>query len=62
MKLPFLSEVIAESLWRAMGWVFDEMPNSVINTLKQVLSSIRDQTWTEMSEELSEFMYGTAKH
>ena len=21
MKLPFLSEVIAESMWRAMGWV-----------------------------------------
>ena len=36
MGLPFLYEVFAESLWRAMGWVCDEGPNAVINTLKQV--------------------------
>ena len=36
MKLPFLSEVIADSLWGAMGWVCDQWPNAVINTLKQV--------------------------
>ena len=36
MKLPFLSEVIAESMRRAMGCVCDERPNAVINTLKQV--------------------------
>ena len=36
MELHFLSDMIAESMWRAMGWVFDERPNAVINTLKQV--------------------------
>ena len=34
--VPLLSEVIAESMWRAMGWVCYERPNAVINTLKQV--------------------------
>ena len=29
-------EVIAESLWRPVGWVFDERPYVVVDTLKQV--------------------------
>ena len=32
--LTFLYEVIAESMWRAMGWSCDEKPNAVINTSK----------------------------
>ena len=36
MGLPFLHEVIAGSMWRAMGWVCDERPNAVINTLRNV--------------------------
>ena len=36
MCLPFLYEVIAESMWRAMGRVCFEGPNAVINTLKSV--------------------------
>ena len=34
MKRPCLSEVMAESMWRAMGWVCDQRPNAVINLLK----------------------------
>ena len=44
MKFQFLSEVIAESMWRAVGWVCDERPNAVINTLKQVFRW-RSTTW-----------------
>ena len=33
MNLPFLTQVIAESTWRAMGWVCDARPNAVITTL-----------------------------
>ena len=36
MGLPFLYERIAESMWRAMGWVCDEKSNAVINSLKKV--------------------------
>ena len=45
MELPFLSEVIAESMWRAMGWVCDERPNAVINTLKQVFRWRSTKWW-----------------
>ena len=37
MELPFLTDVIAESMWRDMGWVCDGRLDAVINTLKQVL-------------------------
>ena len=36
MGLPFLCEKIAESMWRAMGWVCDEKSNVVIFFLKKV--------------------------
>ena len=36
MGVPSLYEVIAGSMWRAVGWVCDERPNAVINTLKRV--------------------------
>ena len=36
MGLLCLYEVIAGSMWRAMGWVCDERPNAVINTLRNV--------------------------
>ena len=45
MELLFLSEVIAESLWRAMGWVCDERPNAVMNTLKHVFKWRSTQWW-----------------
>ena len=32
----FVYEVIAESMWRPMGWVCDERANAVIDTLKIV--------------------------
>ena len=44
IESPFLSKVIAESMWRAMGWVCDERPTAVINALKQV-SRWRSTKW-----------------
>ena len=38
MGLHFLYEVIAESMWRARGWICDDRPNAVADTLKQVIS------------------------
>ena len=37
MGFTFLHEVIAESMWRAMGWVCDERANAVINHLEKRL-------------------------
>ena len=34
MRLPFLSDVIAESMWTVVGWVFDEKLNAVIEMKK----------------------------
>ena len=34
MKLPFLSEVIAEGTWRGVGWTCDPKPTAVLTTLK----------------------------
>ena len=45
MKTPFLSDVIAECMWRAMGWVCDQGPNAVINTLKQVFTWRSTKWW-----------------
>ena len=44
----FLSEVIAESMWRAMGWILDESPNTVINSLKKVFRW-RSTKWSPSS-------------
>ena len=45
MELPFLSEVIAESVWRGKGCDCDERPNAVINPLKQVLRWRSTKWW-----------------
>ena len=45
MDILFLSEVIAESMLRAMGWVCDERPNSVIRTLKEVFRWRSTEWW-----------------
>ena len=34
--VTFVSEVIAESMWRAMGWVCDDRPNAAVDNLKHV--------------------------
>ena len=36
MKLPFLYEKIAESMWRSMAWACNENENAVIDSLKKV--------------------------
>ena len=38
MKLPFLSEVSAESMWRAMGLACDPKPNVVLTTLRRAFT------------------------
>ena len=35
-KLRLLSEIIAESRWRTMGWVCDQSPNARLETLRHV--------------------------
>ena len=45
MGLTFLYEIIAESLWRAMGWVCDQRPNAVVGSLKQVFRWRSSQWW-----------------
>ena len=37
MKPPFLSEMFAESMWRAMGWTCDSKRTAVLTTLKKRL-------------------------
>ena len=44
MALPFLYGMIAESMWRGVGWVCDQRPNAVIDSLKQV-SRWRGSRW-----------------
>ena len=46
---PFLSEVIAESVWRAMGWVCDQRPHAIINALKHVFKW-RSTKWWQTTE------------
>ena len=38
MKLPTLSEMIAENRWRVMGWACDSRQNVVLKTLKGVFA------------------------
>ena len=45
MELPFLYEIIAESMWRAMEWVCDQRPNAVVASLKQVFRWRSSQWW-----------------
>ena len=44
MKLPFLNEIIAECMWRAMGWVCAEKKHAVLMTLEYV-TAWRSTTW-----------------
>ena len=39
MKLPSLSAVIGERMWRAMGWACDPQPHAAVKTLKNMHSS-----------------------
>ena len=45
MKLPFLYEKVAESMWRAMGWACNEKENAVIDSLKKVYQWRRTRWW-----------------
>ena len=45
MKLPFLSEMIAESMWRAMGLACDPKPNAVISTLQHAFEWRSTKWW-----------------
>ncbi len=40
LQWPFLSEIIAESLWRAMGWIWDQRPNACSRVLNRSLSAL----------------------
>ena len=58
MKLPFLYEKVAESMWRAMGWACDKKVNTVTYSLKKVFKWKSTRWWhslhTDMMKEDSE--------
>ena len=54
MGLPFLYEVIAESMWRARGWVWDGKANAVINTLKSVFRWRSTRKWQSTQARMME--------
>ena len=45
MGLPFLYETIAESMWRATGWVCDQRPETVTDSLKQAFRWRSSRWW-----------------
>ena len=45
MRLPFLYEEIAESMWRAMGWECDERTNAVIDSFYSVFRRRSTRWW-----------------
>ena len=50
MKLRFLSEMIAEIMWRAVGWACDPKPNAVINTLKHAFKWRSTKWWWQSTK------------
>ena len=52
LKLPFLSEAIAGSMWRAMGWICDQRPNAVLQSLKQFFAW-RSMVWWKIRKPLN---------
>ena len=45
MKLPFLFEEVAESMWRAMVWAYNEKENAVVDFLKKVFRWRSTRWW-----------------
>ena len=45
MGLPLLYEIIAESMWRAVGRVCGERPNAVIDSVNQVFRWRSSRWW-----------------
>ena len=49
MKLPFCSSIIAESMWRAVGWVCDQTQNAVL----QQVFTWRSACWWKNAKALN---------
>ena len=47
-KLPFLSEVIAGSMWRSLGWVCVKSTNAVMDPLQHIFTCRNTCWWREM--------------
>ena len=45
MKLTFLSQVVAECMWRALRWACDPKPNVVIAALKHAFKWRSTKWW-----------------
>ena len=45
MKLPFLSEKVVQSVWRAVGWACIEKENAVIDSVKKVYQWRSTRSW-----------------
>ena len=52
MKLLFLYEKIAESMWRAMEWACNEKENLVIDSLKKVYQWRSTRWWYAVHERM----------
>ena len=52
MKLPFLCEKIAESMWRAMWWARNEKENAVIDSLMKVYQWRSTRWWYAVHERM----------
>ena len=58
MGSHFLYEIIAECMWRAVGWVCDQRPNAVIDSLKVCHRYWGNERWSTESRRLF-LPYGT---
>ena len=47
MKPPFLSEVIAESMWRALGWACHPKPHADLTSLRHAFEWRSTQSWQD---------------
>ena len=54
MGLPFLYEVIAENMWRAMGWACDERSTAVIDSPNRVYRWRCTRWWRSLKTEMLE--------
>ena len=45
MKMPFLSEMIAESMWKAMTWACDTRSHAVFQSLRHAYSWSSTAWW-----------------
>ena len=51
-KLLCLHAIVAQTMWRAMGWVCGQRPNAVLETLRHVFLRWRGTCWWKMETQV----------